>query len=209
MKGTVELSNISIQLTGQKFLVQNFSHQFSVGEITLLQGVSGVGKTTLGKFIANIPIPQTHISGTKIYHDIDPIDIRYVPQHPSQYFIGNESIKRQISLISPKQTDKISELLSGMKLNLDQHVLQSKPDELSSGMRSRLMLAMTLSLSPKYVVVDEPLATVDGLTAIDILHVIKQLHIYSGCGLLLISHEWPKHSPMEPHHIIQMAKETT
>ena len=69
--------------------------------------------------------------------------------------------------------------------------LKSFPHELSGGMRQRAIIAMSLALSPKLLIMDEPTTALDVVTQMDILSRIKYLQQSLKLSILFITHDLP------------------
>lgn len=67
--------------------------------------------------------------------------------------------------------------------------LSAYPDELSGGMRQRVLLAMALSCSPDLLVADEPTTALDVTVQDQILDLIRQLRRNAGMTIIWISHD--------------------
>jgi len=73
-------------------------------------------------------------------------------------------------------------------VNLDYSVLKKYPHELSGGMKQRIVIAMALLLTPKFVIADEPTTALDVLIQAQIVNLLKNLK-KNGMSLMLISHD--------------------
>jgi lipopolysaccharide export system ATP-binding protein len=78
----------------------------------------------------------------------------------------------------------LEELLVQMGLEM---VRQSKAYVLSGGERRRLEIARSLTLQPKFILLDEPFSGIDPLTVKDLQDIIRDLS-RSGIGVLITDH---------------------
>ncbi|KAJ8660807.1 hypothetical protein O0I10_003450 [Lichtheimia ornata] len=139
------------------------------GEILVLQGPSGTGKTTLLKCIAEL-IPYT--SGYSTLHGKRPEDygvpiwrskVMYIPQRPSAH-PGNPMdlfhlVKKYSSQKEKKNIGNPIEI--GMRWNLSESHFQEKWSNLSGGEMQRCALAIALCFKPEILLLDEPTSALD------------------------------------------------
>jgi ABC-type oligopeptide transport system ATPase subunit len=146
------------------------SVSFSVDEFTTLGivGESGCGKTTLAKIILKL-IPAT--SGEVIF---DPAkianfrkDVQIIFQNP--YNSLDPKMRIKDALFEPLIIHRIVEKrsLEGKTralleaVGLDGTALSRYPGEFSGGQRQRICIARALATEPKFLVLDEPISSLD------------------------------------------------
>ncbi|MBO0810783.1 MAG: ABC transporter ATP-binding protein [Microlunatus sp.] len=84
--------------------------------------------------------------------------------------------------------DKSAEMLRAVRLEPSQ-VLPSYPHELSGGMRQRVLIAMSLLLDPRLLILDEPTTALDILTQRAIVDVLAELRERLGFTMIFITHD--------------------
>ncbi len=84
---------------------------------------------------------------------------------------------------------RASALLERVGFEAPQDVLARFPHELSGGMRQRVQLAAALSTAPRYLVADEPTASLDTLLARRIVELLRSLAEREGLGVLVVTHD--------------------
>ncbi len=163
--------------------------------ITGLFGESGAGKTTLLRCIAGLERGSTH--------DARPVHRRgigYVFQKPQLFphldVRGNIEYGRRRSK-SP-QTDQAQVIdLLGLKDLLDR-----KPHSLSGGESQRVAIASVLLRSPRLVLMDEPLASLDRRRKEELLPYLDRLHDELSIPMIYVSHSIDEVSRLCDHLLL-------
>jgi len=81
------------------------------------------------------------------------------------------------------------EVLGHVGLADPERVEHSFPHELSGGMLQRVMIAMSLSTSPRVLVADEPTTALDVTIQQQILDLVEQLHAETGMAVVWVTHD--------------------
>ena len=84
-----------------------------------------------------------------------------------------ERMRQVLSTVFPEETDRIS---------------QSYPHQLSGGQRQRILIAQAIACGPSLVIADEPTASLDPTTQMDILAVFRALKEKLGLAMIFITH---------------------
>lgn len=178
-------------------VVNNLSFNIKSGEIIGLLGPNGAGKTTA--FYMTVGLVSC--SGGKI--TLDDLDITHYPIHKRAkigigYLPQEASVFRKLSvqdnilavlemrkgLSQTKRTEILEKLLDQLNLNEIRNTIGMS---LSGGERRRVEIARTLSIEPKFILLDEPFAGVDPISVLDIQGIIKSL-ASDGIGILITDH---------------------
>lgn len=188
----VELSK---SYRGRK-VVDDIELEIAQGEVVGLLGPNGAGKTTTFYILVGLTRPDAGrvlLDGEEIT-DL-PMYLRardgisYLPQEPSVFRqLTTEqnllAVLETLPLTPEQQRDRLEELLVQMGLET---VRQSKAYVLSGGERRRLEIARSLTLQPKFILLDEPFSGIDPLTVKDLQDIIRDLS-RSGIGVLITDH---------------------
>jgi osmoprotectant transport system ATP-binding protein len=170
----IELRKISKSFNGKTKVIDNLNLRINKGELVVLIGESGCGKTTTMKML-NLLIKPT--SGEILINDenivnSDIIELRrnigYVIQKVGLF--PHMTVGENIELVPKlKQWDKqvrkekALELLS--LVDLDPEDFYSRyPNELSGGQQQRIGIARALAADPDIILMDEPFSALDPLT---------------------------------------------
>lgn len=193
---TVE--NLSKEYIKKKTL-NNVSFSMEKGEILGMLGKSGAGKSTIGKILLQLSRPTT---GTilfegKVLSEVPRRDIQAIFQDP--YSALNPSLKIGEILEEPliangkftkeERRKKVEETL--VKVGLLKSDYEKYPEELSGGQQQRVCIAGAIILSPKLIICDEPIASLDLAIQVQILDLIQKINQEEGISFIFITHNLP------------------
>jgi len=165
--------------------------------ITGVFGASGTGKTSLLRCIAGLerPASGTLIVAGDVWQDnssgisraVHERDIGYVFQEPRLFahldVRGNiEYGMRRREHNGAPDIDHVIGLL-GLE-----HLLRRRTDELSGGEAQRVAIARALLCAPRFVLMDEPLASLDQARKDEILPFLDRLHADAEVPIIYVSH---------------------
>ena len=92
--------------------------------------------------------------------------------------------------LSPKEAEeKVLSLLRRVRIPDPESKLNQYPNNLSGGMRQRVMIAMSLACSPSLLIADEPTTALDVTIQAQILDLIKDVQEEYGMSVLFITHD--------------------
>ncbi|MCQ1535450.1 ABC transporter ATP-binding protein [Methanosarcina sp. KYL-1] len=165
-------------------VLKEIAFNIGEGEIVVILGPNGVGKTTLLKCLNRILQPKggaVHIDGENLL-ELEMMEIArkigYVPQRVETgrltafdaVLLGRRPhIKWDISEKDLKIVDSVFRLLSMEKLRL------AYIDEMSGGELQKVAIARSLVQEPKVLLLDEPTSSLDLKNQVEILAIIRQI----------------------------------
>lgn len=186
-KNMIEIINLCKSFNGNK-VFDNLNLTINTGETMVIIGRSGVGKSVLLKHIIGIMKPdsgQVIIDGTDITKlsgkELDNFRARFGMLFQGAALFDSLTVEENIgfNLIenssSPRKEirKRVGECLSLVGLK---GIEDSKPSELSGGMRKRVGLARAICMKPEIMLYDEPTTGVDPIMGDAINDLIKDLH---------------------------------
>jgi osmoprotectant transport system ATP-binding protein len=195
---TVEFRQVTYRLKHRP-LVSNLSFQVHRGEMLVLLGRSGCGKTTTLKLINRLHTPtagEVWVEGIPTT-EWDPIRLRrtigYVIQDIGLF--PHFSVERNVGLVptlerwEPKRIQaRVHQLLHRVGLDPKQFG-RRYPHELSGGQRQRVGVARALAADPPVLLMDEPFGALDPLTRIEIQREFCQLQQQLGKTVIFVTHD--------------------
>lgn len=172
--------------------IKDISFDVSEGEFLAIVGPSGCGKSTLLSLIAGLIKPDTgdiYINGNKSQDS--GINIGYMLQR--DHLLDWRSTYKNVALgleIQHKYNEQSIFLINHM---LETYGLisfkDSKPTQLSGGMRQRAALIRTLLLRPDILLLDEPFSALDYQTRLEVSYDISNIIRQEKKTAILITHD--------------------
>ena len=192
MQNVVSVKNLSKTYGNQFQALKNINLDIKQNEIFALLGPNGAGKTTLISIICGIVTPSigtVEVGNYDIIKDYRKTrsQIGLVPQELTleQFEIVYNNVSYTRGLYGkPPSPQHIEKILKDLSL-WDKK--DSKINELSGGMKRRVLIAKALSHEPSVLFLDEPTAGVDVELRKDMWEVIKNLR-NKGVTIILTTH---------------------
>jgi oligopeptide transport system ATP-binding protein len=185
--------------------VDGVSFTVKRGETLGLVGESGCGKTTTGRCILQLYKPtagkvkfdgqELTELGTKAMRAMrrgmqvifqDPYS-SLNPRMTAGNIIGEPLIVHGLVKGKQEYREKVADLLSNVGLN--PYMADRFPHEFSGGQRQRIGVARALSVSPKFIVADEPVSALDVSIQAQIINLLEDLQEQFNLTYLFIAHD--------------------
>lgn len=196
------LENISLEITkgnSSQQILKNINLEIYHSEIFGLTGISGSGKTTLGKIITGL---ETYTSGKKYFKgkEFDGIESKHKIQFLFQNYSAShdplQKIDNAFNELLKLRNESLSNWYKLKKeilnlVGLSDEVLSLYPSQLSGGQLQRLALAKILILKPELLILDEPFASQDVVSILNLINLFKNINRKLGMTFMVISHELP------------------
>ncbi len=197
-KKIVEFRNVNFSVGNTKIL-EDINLQIFSGEILVLLGESGCGKTTTLKLINRLIEPTSGevLVEEKSTMDWDPIKLRrkigYVLQEGGLF--PHFTVEKNVALVpdlenweKEKTREKVAELLDLVGLN-HQKFSDRFPNELSGGQRQRVGVARALAANPDLLLLDEPFGALDAITRTNLQKEFARLVKDLGKTAVFVTHD--------------------
>jgi osmoprotectant transport system ATP-binding protein len=195
----IELRDVTYTLNGGPALVSGLSSEVRQGELLVLLGRSGSGKTTTLKLINGLLSPtsgQVFVEGRNTA-DWDPIQLRrrigYVIQDVGLF--PHYTVEKNVALVPsleswpPARIERRTKEMLDL-VGLDPGVFSKRfPSELSGGQKQRVGVARALAADPPILLLDEPFGALDPITRNEIQREFGELHRRLGKTAVFVTHD--------------------
>ena len=188
---SIIVKNISYSLNNN-FLIKDLSFEITNSTFGVVEGISGIGKTTLLNLIAGLKKPMSGeiILNNKILSN----DHEFVlPENRNIGYVFQDfalfphiNVKKNILFASKNKKSNLY-LKVIKKLNLESH-LQKMPHELSGGLMQRVAICRALLMEPSLLILDEPFSNLDYENSINVQSILKEYISENKIPCLIVSH---------------------
>jgi ABC-type multidrug transport system fused ATPase/permease subunit len=197
---TIKASDVSFHYTPERPVIKGLDFTLKKGEVLVIKGESGVGKSTLLSLLLGINLPsrgKIQING----YDTDQYSIDFNKTlayvGPEPYLIEGSLRENLLYGLNPETAisdDQIYEVLSKMELKditislpkkLEEHVFEIP--QFSTGQKQRLAFARALLRKPSLLVLDEATANLDLETEQRIIGNLKEF--LKNCTTVIVTHK--------------------
>lgn len=184
----------------------------SDAKIVALVGPSGCGKTTMLNCIAGLITPdkgRVSIDGTQLF-DRD-LGVNLAPEKRRSGYVFQDmrlfphmKIGKNLAYGAPKNAapehlQEIAELL-GLE-----GLLNRWPESLSGGEKRRVAIGRALLSNPRFLLLDEPVSSLDAVRAQDIEALVTRISEELGLPILIVSHDMHQVERLATH-VAQMGE---
>jgi len=195
----IHLDQICKSYDGATYAVRDLSLRVERGELVVLLGESGCGKTTSMKMINRLVEPtrgKIEVDGQDVA-TVDPVELRrgigYVFQRIGLF--PHMTVGENVAVVpgllgwaADETTRRVDELLELVNLPPAEY-RERMPRELSGGQQQRVGLARALAARPAIMLMDEPLGALDPINRDELQDELKRIHRRMKLTTILVTHD--------------------
>jgi peptide/nickel transport system ATP-binding protein len=185
-------------------ILQDISFDIDKGEVVGLVGESGSGKTTIGRSVLRLVEPSSgsvRFDGTELTElstsamQRERPRMQYIFQDPYASLSPRMTIGEilteglNIQRIGTRKERLERARLALGQVDLPADAINRYAHEFSGGQRQRIGIARALTLSPEFIVADEPVSALDVSIQAQVINLLRELQQRLGLTMLFISHD--------------------
>lgn len=185
--------------------VDDVSFSLKEGEVLVLAGESGSGKTTAARLALRAITPDSgriFFDGIEIGGDeksLEKLRMECQMVHQDPYASINPRMRVSDIIMEPLEIHKIGthqerkkrvlDALHEVRLEPAEEIFGKFPHMLSGGQRQRVVIARALALKPKLIIADEPVSMLDVSVRAEVLELMRELQEKHKISYIYITHD--------------------
>jgi len=195
----VQFEDVGFSYPNASPIVDGFSLSVEPGEIVVLVGRSGAGKSTILKLVNRVILPRSGVvrvegRDTREWHSITlRRRIGYVLQEIGLF--PHMTVEENVGLVphlerwpADRIGARVTELLD--LVGLPPRTFASRwPSELSGGQRQRVGVARALAVDPPILLMDEPFGALDPVTRVELQREFSRIQQHLKTTVIFVTHD--------------------
>lgn len=204
----LEVRSLALRYPNGKQALSDVSLAVPPGQLLVVLGGNGCGKTTLLRCVTRTLTPsagEVRVNGTDISRLSGEklrrarLDIALIWQHAAlvrrRSVLANvacgalgrhQTLRTALGLLPPIEIEAAADFLHQVGLA---HLASQRAGTLSGGQAQRVAIARALAQRPTVVLADEPVASLDPEAAQEIMRLLRRLAHQEGLGVLCVLHQ--------------------
>ncbi|HRP02216.1 MAG TPA: ATP-binding cassette domain-containing protein [Candidatus Kapabacteria bacterium] len=200
MQDTIIVESLNVRY-GDRVILENVNFSIKKGEIVLICGGSGCGKSSLMRQIIGLEQPykgNIYINGLDILNckatERNKILTQFGVLFQSGALFGSMTLAENMKLLLDSYTP-LSEIEKKLMIEMKLNAVglgsygDFYPSEISGGMKKRAALARAITLDPDILFFDEPASGLDPVTSAAIDSLILNINKVLGTTMFIVSHD--------------------
>jgi len=183
---------------GTRVVLKGVNLTVDRGDIIIIRGPSGIGKTTLLNILTGIDLPdkgKVLIDNENIVKmsendraklRLNKIGLIFQTANLIDDLNVIENIALPLKLAGKKWKERVNELLEYLKI---EDVKYAFPTSLSGGEQQRVAIARALANKPEILVADEPTSNLDDKNTENIVNLIRRINKDMGVTIIIATHD--------------------
>jgi iron complex transport system ATP-binding protein len=200
MNCIVSVDNVGFWF-GQSEIIHDVTFQINSGELLVIIGPNGSGKTSLMKLMAGIvkPVHGRIEMWEKDIHSLSRRELArrlaYVPQnvHYQYAFTVKETVlmgrSPHLGLLGLESSHDEAIAQKAMEATQTTHLASRRMDQLSGGEQQRVLIARALTQEPDILLLDEPTSALDLSHQILVMDLLEQFKKEYQVTIVMIAHD--------------------
>ena len=201
----IKLSDVCFGYLSKNLILQHLNFTFEANQIYGIIGLSGSGKSTFCRLIANLILPSSgqinyfdelvitnRKKCKKLYYQLNE-QIGYVMQFCEKQLLGNSVLEEVLmgyqNFHGKHENDESLAIAWLEQLNFDKRLITKNVFAISQGQQRKVALASILILNQPVLILDEPTVGLDYETKIALTTIIKKLRQENKI-IIIISHDF-------------------
>ena len=195
MKPLLEVRDVSLSyhsISGETNALSHISFDLLPGEFLAVVGPSGCGKSTLLNLICGLLAAEEGsilMEGKPIPKGTSRIGYMLQKDHLLEWRSVYKNVLLGLEIRKEVTKEKLAYIDQMLEIYGLDKFRDSRPSQLSGGMRQRAALIRTLALKPEFLLLDEPFSALDYQTRLDVSDDIAKIIRQSGVTTLLVTHD--------------------
>lgn len=193
MTGPAQLRAVDLTLGyGQRTILTGLDLEVGSGEIVVVLGPSGGGKSTLLRAIAGLLRPrsgQLDADGTPITGPSADRALVFQDDALLPWRTARRNVELPLALRGVGRAQRREQARQWLsRVGLEQHA-ELLPGQLSGGMRQRVQLARTLAARPRVMLMDEPFGALDAQTRAEMQKLLISVWDEARTTIVFVTHD--------------------
>lgn len=173
------------------------------GKSTLLQHMNGLLRADYGRIhLLDMDISPAPTKLPKALRQRVGLVFQYPEQQLFQLTIWDDLLYGPLNFEASRSEAELAAKAAAQFMGLDDMLLSKRPDQLSSGQLRKAAIAAVLAAKPEVIVLDEPTASLDALSSIELMELLHQQCRQQQRTVIVVTHSLEEVLPYSDHIVV-------